>query len=75
MKLNAQQIQAMAIAAYQMNFSDQRAAELASEVERHLSDVVRAAPALEIDDPIWAHEERMHRDGLSRTTPGVSEDE
>ena len=75
MKFNAQQIQAMAAASYAITFSSERAAELADELERHSRDVARAALALELDDPIWAHAERMHRDAPGGVAPRVTADE
>lgn len=75
MKISAQQIQAIASASYEIEFSNERAAELADELERHSRDIAQAAQSLEIDDPIWAHRVLMHSDGLSGITTQVTEDE
>ena len=72
MKFKAQQIQAMAIASYDITFSRERAEELANELERHSLHISQASPALELDDPVWAHAKHMHRDyqgsGATRVT-------
>ena len=75
MKFKAQQIQAMAIASYDITFSRERAEELANELERHSLHISQASPALELDDPLWAHVRRMHRDCQKSATPRVTEDE
>ena len=61
MKFIAQQIQAMAITSYGITFSGERAEELANELERHYLHIAQASPALELDDPVWAHAKHMHR--------------
>ena len=72
---NARKIQAMAISSYGMTFSSQRAEELASELERHSQHIAQAAPALELDDPVWAHAERMYRDCPRSPASRLIEDE
>jgi hypothetical protein len=74
-KLNAQQIQAMAISSYDITFSSERAEELANELERHSLHISQASPVLELDDPVWAHEKRMHQDFQRSPAPRVTEDE
>jgi hypothetical protein len=74
-KLKAQQIQAMAISSYDTTFSSERAEELANELERHSLHILQASPALELDDPVWAHAKRMHRDCQRSAAPRVTEDE
>jgi hypothetical protein len=74
-KLKAQQIQAMAISSYDTTFSSERAEELANELERHSLHILQASPALELDDPVWGHAKRMHRDCQRSAAPRVTEDE
>jgi hypothetical protein len=73
-KFNAQQIQAMAMASYGITFSGERAAELANELERHYLHIAQASPALELDDPVWAHTKRMHRDYQGSAATRVTKD-
>jgi hypothetical protein len=74
-RLNAQQIQAMAISSYDITFSSERAEELANELERHSLHILQASPALELDDPVWAHAKRMRQDFQRIPTLRATEDE